>query len=259
MVEDVKPLASSGPAIRRSPAPLTPPPRPEQGDREGRDAPDDESAAPAESEDIAQLQGVDERALPPQARAAFVELVGEVADLRHRLAQTRDRIAYLQNLLDQDPMAPVLNRRGLARELAHVLSLGVRHETESTLCYFRMEGLAEINAQYGHAVGDAAVELFGAALAAAVRPGDVVGRLGGSEFAAILVASALADGRIRAQGIAAEVGERVVHWGGRPIRFQVAWAVHPLRPGQDVATALRELDHDVAVRPEPAEEDAVKL
>ena len=256
MVEDVKPLASGGPAIRRSPVPLTAAPRPERDGREGSGAPEDESADSAEAEDIAQLQGVDERALPPEARTAFVELVGEVADLRHRLAQTRDRIAYLQNLLDQDPMAPVLNRRGLARELAHVLSLAVRHETESTLCYFRMEGLADINAQYGHAVGDAAVELFGAALDAAIRPGDVVGRLGGSEFAVILVASALADGRMRAQAIAAEVGERVVHWGGRPIRFRVAWAVHPLRPGQDVAAALRELDHDVAVRPEPADEDS---
>lgn len=256
MVEDVKPLASSGPAIRRSPAPLVPPPRRERAGDEGAGTSDEEGAAEAELQDTAKLQGVDERVLPPEARAAFVDLVGEVAELRNRLAQTRDRVAYLQNLLDRDPMAPVLNRRGLARELAHVLSLASRHDTESTLCYFRMEGLAEINAQHGHAVGDAAVELFGAALEAAIRPGDVVGRLGGSEFAAILVGYVLEEGRTRAQEIAAEVGQRVVHWGGRPIRFQVAWAVHPLRPGQDVATALRELDHDVALRPEPEEGDS---
>ncbi|MGE4220895.1 MAG: GGDEF domain-containing protein [Alphaproteobacteria bacterium] len=251
MVEDVKPLASGGPAIRRSPTPLAGVPRPERDGREGAETPGDENAASAEAEDVALLQGVDERALPPEARSAFLELVSEVADLRQHLAQTRDRIAYLQHLLDRDPMAPVLNRRGLARELAHVLSLAARHETESTLCYFRMEGLAAINAQYGHAVGDAAVELFGAALDAAIRPGDVVGRLGGSEFAAILVGYAVEEGRARAREIAADVGRRVIHWGGRPIHFQVAWAVHPLRPGQDVATALRELDHDVAVRPEP--------
>jgi len=251
MVDDVKPLASSGSVGRRSPAPLVPDQR---GDRSREEPPagsDDGRPSSADAEDMARLHGVDERSLTPEARAALMELAGEVADLRRRLAQTRDRVDHLQHLLDRDPMAHVLNRRGLARELAHVLSLAARHDTESTLCYYRMEGLTDINAQYGQAVGDAAVELFGAALSAAVGPGDVVGRLGGSEFAAILVGYRLDDGRARAADIAAEVGSRVVHWGGRPIQLKIAWAVHRLRPGQDVATALRELDHDVAARPEP--------
>lgn len=256
MADELKPLASSGSAIRRSPAPGPLAMRPDKEDREGGNGAGEDGTPTAEPEDTALLQGVDERALTPEAREALMALVGEVAALRHRLAQTQDRVAYLQHLLDRDPMAPVLNRRGLAREVAHVLSLATRHRTESTLCYFRMEGLADINARHGHAVGDAAVELFGASLDAAVGPGDVVGRLGGSEFAVILVGYALADGRARAAEIAEEMRARVVHWGGRPIRFPVAWAVHPLRPGQDVATALGNLDRDVALRPEPEDPDA---
>jgi diguanylate cyclase (GGDEF)-like protein len=59
----------------------------------------------------------------------------------------------------------------------------------------------KINDSYGHLTGDAALLEIAAAIARAVRAGDVLGRIGGEEFAAFLVAAS--------DGEAVHVAERI--------------------------------------------------
>lgn len=57
-----------------------------------------------------------------------------------------------------------------------------------------MDGLKQINDQYGHAAGDAALVAFGDLLSSAARETDTVTRLGGDEFAVIMSPFWTADG-----------------------------------------------------------------
>ena len=52
---------------------------------------------------------------------------------------------------------PVLNRRAFVREVSRAQALAERHQAPSALVYFDLNGFKQINDQYGHAAGDAAL------------------------------------------------------------------------------------------------------
>jgi diguanylate cyclase (GGDEF)-like protein len=67
---------------------------------------------------------------------------------------------------------------------------------------FDLDHFKSINDRYGHAVGDAALRVFSETIQYTMRDGDVIGRLGGEEFAALVAGSvdeaAIAAERVRA-------------------------------------------------------------
>jgi diguanylate cyclase (GGDEF)-like protein len=59
-----------------------------------------------------------------------------------------------------------------------------------TLLMFDLDHFKSINDRFGHATGDEALRVFARSISSALRLDDVIGRLGGEEFAAIVGASA---------------------------------------------------------------------
>ncbi len=59
---------------------------------------------------------------------------------------------------------------------------------------FDLDKFKSINDRFGHAVGDDALKVFAATASANVRSTDVIGRLGGEEFAAIIPGNAAEAG-----------------------------------------------------------------
>ena len=68
--------------------------------------------------------GIPETELTPKVRAALVALMAEVEGVRKEVKRTRQRLATLERLADQDPLAPPANRCAFVRERA--LYLGDR-------------------------------------------------------------------------------------------------------------------------------------
>lgn len=97
-----------------------------------------------------------------------------------------------------DGLTGVLNRRGFVE---HALRLGrAQRDSPVTLMMFDLDHFKSINDRFGHATGDSALKLFAEVLRASMRANDVIGRLGGEEFAAIV------PGDLK---IAEMIGERV--------------------------------------------------
>jgi len=89
-----------------------------------------------------------------------------------------------------DYMTGLYNRRGFL-EVAQKLIAAQKRKGESvTVLMFDLDHFKSINDRFGHDVGDDALRTFAATASGNMRGDDIVGRLGGEEFAAILPGNA---------------------------------------------------------------------
>ena len=109
-------------------------------------------------------------------------LVGQATDLtEHHLREKR-----LRHLADHDPLTGLVNRRGFGRELRRHVSRLARYGAKGALLMLDLDNFKLYNDANGHAGGDALLQGVAGALTARLRAGDVVGRIGGDEFAVLL-------------------------------------------------------------------------
>lgn len=99
----------------------------------------------------------------------------------------------LSILADVDGLTGVLNHRAFHDRLGTELAACDRRSLGACLLLIDLDHFKSINDRYGHATGDAVLRQTGAAIVGAVRSGDVVGRVGGEEFAVFLGASSATD------------------------------------------------------------------
>ncbi|RZA17058.1 MAG: sensor domain-containing diguanylate cyclase [Proteobacteria bacterium] len=110
------------------------------------------------------------------------------------LASMAEReIAALQ-LASIDDLTQLSNRRGFEALAEHALSMCRRMGTPASLLFFDLDRFKAINDTFGHAEGDRALVTFAQVLRRVLREMDVIGRMGGDEFVALLLGSNAAAG-----------------------------------------------------------------
>lgn len=193
-------------------------------------------------QDTASVMGIPEAELTPKVREAVMTLMAEVDSLRKQLSNAVSRLSEVERLADEDTLAPVYNRRAFVRELSRVMSYSERYGTPATLLFFDANNFKAVNDTFGHAAGDQALMAIAQVLVDHVRDSDIVGRIGGDEFAVILSNADEAAGREKGESLVHIVRDLEIHWEGKPIDLDVAVGVYGLRPGEDPGTALAQVD-----------------
>ncbi|MHA6731601.1 GGDEF domain-containing protein [Devosia sp. A369] len=108
------------------------------------------------------------------AALALAILAAAIVDLLDDLRQERDT----------DNLTGVLNRRGFEQRASAHLQTGGEGGASLLLC--DLDNFKIINDTHGHVIGDAVLREVGHLLCQSARKGDIVGRLGGEEFALLL-------------------------------------------------------------------------
>lgn len=130
--------------------------------------------------------GSEPRQLSRDERRTLEDLAGMVED---EIAFTRLAIA--------DELTGLSNRRGLSFLGRQVLAVCERQKTAAVLVFADLDNLKPINDQHGHEMGDAAISAAASALVSTFRRADVLARVGGDEFAALLAGTDTAEEPIR--------------------------------------------------------------
>ena len=112
-------------------------------------------------------------------------VVAAVATLRD-LTQQRASAERLRDLALTDELTGLLNRRGFLETARPRVELARRANAPLGLLYADMDGLKGINDTFGHEQGDRAIADVAVAMRHVFRDGDVVARIGGDEFIALL-------------------------------------------------------------------------
>ena len=89
----------------------------------------------------------------------------------------------LERLARTDPLTGVWNRRGFDEAAPHLLAkLEVEGRDRAAVAIADIDSFKAINDCYGHTTGDKVLVQFAKLLGTAIRPGDLLARLGGEEF-----------------------------------------------------------------------------
>ncbi|MFN3886932.1 MAG: diguanylate cyclase domain-containing protein [Aquabacterium sp.] len=102
-----------------------------------------------------------------------------------------DSHRQLREMADIDMLTQVPNRRHFNDMAARALRLACPGQT--TLMRFDVDHLRQFNEQHGHAAGDEALTLVASRARGLMRERDIVGRIGGDQFVALLPDTALHD------------------------------------------------------------------
>ncbi len=92
----------------------------------------------------------------------------------------------LRHLADHDGLTGLLNRRSFEERLAREVAMAQRTGLEGMMVLIDIDGLKEVNDTLGHAQGDELVRNVGELVAGRLRETDIVARIGGDEFAALM-------------------------------------------------------------------------
>ena len=98
----------------------------------------------------------------------------------------RDYASQVRKLALIDQLTGALNRRGFHSRASAELSRARRHGQEFTLIYLDLDGFKQVNDNLGHAAGDVVLRRAAISMGATLRSEDVLARVGGDEFVALL-------------------------------------------------------------------------
>lgn len=84
-----------------------------------------------------------------------------------------------------DSLTGLLNRQATVDELQRIQADARWSGSETTVAFLDLDGFKQVNDRHGHQTGDRVLAVLAASIRSALRPEDVIGRLGGDEFLVI--------------------------------------------------------------------------
>jgi diguanylate cyclase (GGDEF)-like protein len=88
-----------------------------------------------------------------------------------------------------DPLTNLLNRRGFSEATSRMIEREAKAGRPVTVMIFDIDHFKSVNDRFGHAAGDDVLKVFSHCVSTSLRITDLVGRVGGEEFAALLPCS----------------------------------------------------------------------
>jgi diguanylate cyclase (GGDEF)-like protein len=140
----------------------------------------------------------------------LLAMAKERTELRHRTAAL------------VDPLTGIANRRSFLQDATQLAKRHSGDPRPTAVLLVDLDHFKSINDRFGHALGDRVLEIFSDTARKSVRSTDLLGRLGGEEFAAVLHDTS----RDKAVAVAERIRESFAHAAqdvdGRPVGATVS-------------------------------------
>ncbi|KQV91460.1 hypothetical protein ASD15_02300 [Massilia sp. Root351] len=152
-----------------------------------------------------------------------------------------ERLKYAAS---HDPLTHVLNRGGFMLRTGELLATPQLMRRPLAVLMMDIDFFKKVNDSHGHAAGDTVLINFARIAEGCLRGGDLLGRLGGEEFAVLLPGCSEEDARLIAQRICDAFARHTVAVGdGKLLNATVSIGVHcAADSGTPVETMLSRAD-----------------
>ena len=161
----------------------------------------------------------------------LLAMAKERTELRHRTAAMID------------PLTGIANRRAFLQDAKGIALRHGSNPRPTAVLLIDLDHFKSVNDRFGHAVGDRTLEIFADAARESIRANDLVGRLGGEEFAAILRDTSQEKAVAAANRLRESFAKAAQDVDGRPVCATVSIGVAQCEgPVLDVAELLAQAD-----------------
>jgi diguanylate cyclase (GGDEF)-like protein len=155
-----------------------------------------------------------------KAKREWLELA--VAKRTEALQISNDK---LKELATKDSLTGILNRGGFFQTAQHLLVLSQRQKSDASFILMDLDYFKNINDTYGHFVGDKVLINFTQIIQSFLRKSDLIGRVGGEEFAIFLSDTGI-DGAFKiADKIRKAIGNSPLEVEGEIVSYTVSLGV----------------------------------
>jgi len=120
------------------------------------------------------------------AGGEVIMLCSDITRQKQVEADLKKAHADLERLALTDELTAIPNRRHFLQQLDAEVRRAQRYRHPLCMAMLDLDHFKRINDRYGHPAGDAVLRHFAGFLRKQLRAGDVVGRIGGEEFAVLL-------------------------------------------------------------------------
>ncbi|CAH0253873.1 putative diguanylate cyclase YdaM [Massilia sp. Bi118] len=149
----------------------------------------------------------------------------------------------MRRLATIDGLTGMLNRRAFFERADGARQLALRLRKPIALLMLDIDHFKQLNDSYGHASGDDALKVFADTARGVLREHDLIGRLGGEEFALVLPATRLEGALEAAERLRLAVLGVPVFGGAPGYRMTVSIGAVTIEAGEELTAALARADH----------------
>ncbi|MBS6340172.1 MAG: GGDEF domain-containing protein [Eubacterium limosum] len=156
---------------------------------------------------------------------------------RQNIDEEKKREQYMSEKMKRDSLTGLYHKVGTQEQIDRALAA----QPEKTYAFFILDidDFKDVNDTCGHAMGDLVISRFASVLKAQFREDDIVGRIGGDEFAAFVPVPSPEYARQKAESLVAAL--HISYKGGRQITASVGASLAP-RDGRDFAALYQKAD-----------------
>lgn len=105
----------------------------------------------------------------------------------------------LRRIAERDQLTGALTRRGFLEKAEQEMARCRRYNRDASMVLIDVDHFKSVNDTWGHPAGDEVLRELASIMRASTRPSDLLGRLGGEEFAMILPETGLAEAMLAAE------------------------------------------------------------
>jgi diguanylate cyclase (GGDEF)-like protein len=124
-----------------------------------------------------------------------------------------------------DPLTGIANRAAFTESAGRVVELCRREKSPVSVIMCDLDRFKAVNDTHGHAIGDAVIRKFCETATDALWPKDVIGRIGGEEFAIVLSGASIEAAYVRAERIRISFAESCISIDGQRVDATVSCGV----------------------------------
>jgi diguanylate cyclase (GGDEF)-like protein len=183
--------------------------------------------------------------ITPSAQRVLDNLAAEIEPLRRQLVMAKEREQNLREDLARHAFLPIPGRREFLRELNHVLNHLNDLSMMPCVALVHIANADEVRRARGRDALDRLLVHASNIMSNALQPTDVLGNLGGSDFALILLGADLNMARPRMAEILGKLRAVPLHDSGGSITIDANVGITVLSPGSSAEASINAADQDI--------------